>query len=94
MLGFMITDMHTEIPLLKVQDYSCGTHASLFRAKRGLYSGSRVVSYGFWAYLSCASKISFSPSSVTRAMSPCVAESKAVAALKMVMQGLQTLRFG
>ena len=22
-----------------------------FRAKRGLYSGSRVVSYGFWAYL-------------------------------------------
>ena len=50
--------------------------------------GSRVVSYGFWAYLSRASKFSFLLSSATQATSPCVADSKAVASLKMVMQGL------
>ena len=61
---------------------------------RGLYSGSRVVSYGFWTYLSRASKFSFLLSSATQATSPCVTGSKAVASLKMVMQGLQTLRFG
>ena len=66
----------------------------LFRAKRGLYSGSKVVSYGFWAYLSRASKFSLLLSSATRATSPCITESKAVASLKMVMQGLQTLLFG
>ena len=67
---------------------------ALFRAKRGLYSGSKVVSYGFWAYLSRASKFSLLLSSATEATSPCVTESKAVASLKMVMQGLQTQLFG
>ena len=43
------------------------------------------------AYLSRASKFSFLLSSATQATSPCVAESKAVASLEMVMQGLQTL---
>ena len=65
-----------------------------FRAKQRLYSGSRVVSYGFRAYLSRAPKFSFLLSSATQATSPCVAELKAVASLEMVMQGLQTLRFG
>ena len=58
-----------------------------------LYLGSRVVWYGFWAYLSRTSKFSFLLSLATQATSPCVAESKAVASLKMVMQGLQTLPF-
>ena len=58
--------------------------------KRGFYLGSRVVSYGFTAYLSRASIFSFLLSSVTQTTSPCATESKAVAPLKMVMQGLQT----
>ena len=57
-----------------------------FRAKQGLYLGTRVVLYGFRAYLSRAPKFSFLLSSATQATSPCVAVSKAVASLEMVMQ--------
>ena len=41
-----------------------------------------------------ASKFSYLLSSATQATLPCVTGSKAVASLKMVMQGLQTLWFG
>ena len=46
-----------------------------------------------WAYVSRALTFSFSLSSATRATSPSVCESKVVASLKLVMQGLQTLPF-
>ena len=55
---------------------------------------ARVSSYGFWAYISRASKFSFLLSSAIQAMSPAVTASKVVGSLKMVMQGLQILRFG
>ena len=48
----------------------------LFRAKQGLYLGSRVIYYGFWVYLSRASKFSSLLSSVTQVTSPCVTKSK------------------
>ena len=51
--------------LVKVVNKASGIE-DLFRAKRGLYSGLRVVSYGFWAYLSRASKFSYLLSSVTQ----------------------------
>ena len=55
---------------------------------------ARVSSYGFWAYISRASKFSFLLSSAIQATSPGATASKVVGSLRMVMQGLQILRFG
>ena len=56
------------------------------RAKRGLYSGSRNFVWLLGVYLACVS-------SATQATSPGGTASKVVGSLKMIMQGLQTLRF-